>query len=84
MAAITTGGRLPEAGESLQRLLLHYLAEIAPGAFPGADGLHVNDVLHSYSRFAASGMVPGQRELLFQHPEFRIEVEAFFAREGAL
>jgi hypothetical protein len=60
----------------LQEVLLAYLRGPGAAAWPGADGLTVEDVLHTYPEAMAAGRAPGWHELLHEHPELAVEMQA--------
>jgi hypothetical protein len=68
-----------DAGRRLHELLLEHLRAADAPAWPGADGLTLEEVLHSYPQAAAEGLVPDLRVLLEEHPELGDAVRAFFA-----
>lgn len=59
-----------------RELLLGHLQAARQPAWPGADGLTVTEVLLSYPRAAAAGLVPDRDQLLAAHPDLVAEVAA--------
>jgi hypothetical protein len=75
---MTTTDSGPDARrELLCELLLSYLAPDLR-AWPGSDGMTVEDVLRDYPSAAAAGRVPGRPELLDQYPDLAAALEEFF------
>jgi hypothetical protein len=72
-----------ERWRQLRELLLDHLQRAAFPAWPGADGLTVQEVLRTYPDEALVGRVPNREQLLIDHPELRDELAAFF-RSGGL
>jgi hypothetical protein len=68
----------PAPGQVLQETLLGYLANHA-FAWPGADGLTIQDALDSYLQAVARGRVPGREELCRRHPELCDQLASWFA-----
>jgi hypothetical protein len=68
-----------DACRHLHALLLELLRDADAPAWPGTDGLTLEEVLHSYPQAAAVGLVPDLRELREQHPELADAMRAFFA-----
>jgi hypothetical protein len=64
----------------LPEVLLAYL-DAAP-AWPGGDGLTLDDVLSSYLSAAVAGQVPDAPQLRERYPDLAGEVDAFFAGRG--
>jgi hypothetical protein len=67
----------PSAGE-VQELLLRYLLRAAAPAWPGADGLTLDEVVRSYPEAAAAHIVPDQEWLGHRHPHLRDKLDHFF------
>jgi hypothetical protein len=65
--------------EELREVLLGYLLAASCPAWPGADGLTVEEALLAYAQNAAAGRVPDREELLRRHADLRDAVRAFFA-----
>jgi hypothetical protein len=61
---------------SLEEVLLAYLQGPGAAGWPGADGLTLDDVLHTYPQAMAAGLVPGWRELLDEHPDLADDLRA--------
>jgi hypothetical protein len=76
MALLVEGKTRP----SLEEVLLAYLRGPGAAAWPGADGLTVDDVLHTYPQAMAAGVVPGWQELLDEHPEMAEELRALLGQ----
>jgi len=68
----------------LQRVLFTYLEGVACPAWPGADGLTVDDVVSCYPQALAAGQVPGLDDLVRRHPELAEELHLFFGQASAL
>ena len=62
----------------LQEVLLGHLCGAGVPLWPGADGLTLADVLHTYQSAAAAGHVPGREQLLAEHPHLEQALSAFF------
>lgn len=63
----------------LPEVLLAYL-DIAPApAWPGGDGLTLDDALACYLSAVRAGQVPGPLQLRERHPDLAGELDAFFA-----
>jgi hypothetical protein len=67
----------------IQDLLLGYLLGAAAPAWPGADGLTLDEVLRSYPQAAAAHAVPEPDRLLHRYPHLRAELERFFTSMAA-
>jgi hypothetical protein len=66
----------------LQELLLDYLLHASAPAWPGADGLTIEEVLEYYPEAASCGSVPNEEELICRHGDIRKELVDFFEREN--
>jgi hypothetical protein len=69
-----------EVASSLREVLLGYL-QAAPTvtAWPGADGLTLEDILDLYPQAVTAGEVPDWQELLCKHPELATELQTWMA-----
>jgi hypothetical protein len=66
-----------EAATQLREVLLRYLqAASSITAWPGGDGLTLEDILDCYPDAIAAGEVPDWEELLRRHPELVTELQA--------
>jgi hypothetical protein len=69
-----------EAAGRLLEVLLGYLqAAASVAAWPGADGLTLENILDCYPVAVAAGEVPDWQELLRRHPELVTELQAWLA-----
>ena len=66
----------------LREILLGYLQAAQVSAWPGGDGLTVEDVVACYPEAVARGEVPDRQQLLRQHPELDAELHAWLADEN--
>jgi hypothetical protein len=69
--------------QALRELLLTYLEIAGLPAWPGTDGLTVNDVLLIYLQGALSGRVPSRVDLMRAHPDLAVEIAIFWPDEHA-
>jgi hypothetical protein len=67
-----------ERRQRLHRVLVQYMDRVVCPAWPGADGLTVEDVVGCYQQALAAGQVPGLDELMRLHPELSDELRTFF------
>jgi hypothetical protein len=64
----------------LREILLRYLqATTSVGAWPGGDGLTLEDVLDTYPEAVAAGLVPDWQELLRQRPDLEVALHTWLA-----
>jgi len=68
----------------LRALLLHYLQARVAFAWPGADGLTMDDILNCYPQAMAAGEVPDWQALRRRHPDLTAELQGFLAGKGWL
>jgi hypothetical protein len=62
----------------LREVLLGYL-QAAVAAWPGADGLTIEDILDAYPQAVARGEVPDWQQLLCRHPELDAALNVWLA-----
>jgi hypothetical protein len=67
------------AAQLLREILLGYLQGAQVSAWPGVDGLTLEDVLDRYPEAVAQGQVPDWQELLRRHPELGPALHAWLA-----
>jgi hypothetical protein len=67
------------ADRRLRELLLAYLQDAMLSAWPGTDGLTLDDVLDGYPQAVAAGEVPDWQQLLQQHHELAAELQDWLA-----
>src|SRR5262245_11515859 len=67
------------APEGLPEILLGHLQAARAHAWPGCDGMTVDDALALYPEAVAAGLVPDWQELLRRHPELGEELHAWLA-----
>ena len=72
------------SGDLLREVLLNYLQSSRIGAWPGADGLTLDDILRSYPQACAAGEVPDRQELCRRHAELTAEILSLFTLKGWL
>ncbi len=69
-----------EVARRLREALLGYLqAAGSITAWPGGDGMTIEDILDFYPEAVAGGEVPDWQELLLVHPELETELHAWLA-----
>jgi hypothetical protein len=64
--------------QSMESLLLSYIADAMPGRIPGCDGMTTRQMLRGYADLATKGLVPGVQQLRRWHPEFQTQLSGFF------
>ena len=64
--------------QSIEKLLMSYLADAMPGRIPGCDGMTTDRMLRGYADLATKGLVPGYQQLKRWHPEFQLQLDGFF------
>lgn len=64
--------------QSVENLLLSYLADSIPGRIPGCDGMTSRQMLQSYADMASNGLVPRYQQLIRWHPEYQTQLSGFF------
>ncbi len=70
--------------QRLHRVLIGYMDGVACPAWPGADGLTVEDVVGCYPQALSAGQVPGLDDLVSIHPDLADELNCFFAHNNRL
>ena len=60
-------------------LLGHLQTATGVGAWPGGDGLTIDDILDLYPEAVAAGQVPDWQELLRQHPDLEAALHTWLA-----
>lgn len=65
--------------QSLESVLVNYLASIPPGRLPGCDGMTTERMLRDYRELSEMGLVPDHHGLRSRHPELRPQLDEFFA-----
>ena len=73
----------PDAAHRLPAVLLAYLDAVSAPAWPGGDGLTLDDALSCYPVALVAHQVPDRRQLRERHPDLADELEEFFAGSGA-
>jgi hypothetical protein len=68
-----------EAARQLRKVLLGYLQAASVTAWPGGDGLTLENILDFYPEAVAAGEAPDWQELLCRHPELATELQAWLA-----
>ncbi len=70
----------PSGARQLREILLGYLhAAGSVAAWPGGEGLTLEDILDCYPEAVARGEVPDWQQLLRAHPELAAELHAWLA-----
>jgi hypothetical protein len=64
--------------QTVENLLMSYLADAMPGRIPGCDGMTTQQMLRGYANLATKGMVPGRQQLQRWHPELQMQLNGFF------
>lgn len=64
--------------QSVESLLLSYLADAMPGRIPGCDGMTTRQMLRGYADLATKGLVPSYQQLRRWHPQYWLQLEGFF------
>jgi hypothetical protein len=59
-------------------LLTTYMMDSSRTAWPGTDGMRLDDVVSCYRVEALAGHVPSEAELCAHHPELAEQLAAFF------
>ena len=69
--------------ECLRGVLLDLMMSRDALPWPGADGVTFDEVLAAYVPASERSRVPGQEELIRQHPELTPEIRTFFTLAGS-
>jgi hypothetical protein len=65
--------------QRMRELLLAHLQAAGAPPWPGADGVTLEEILHSYPQEAALGLVPDLETLVQDNPELADCLRAYFA-----
>ena len=72
------------SADLLRQVLVDYLLASRVVAWPGADGITVDDILICYPKAVAAGEAPDWQELCRRHTELISEIQSLFQLKGWL